>query len=35
MDRVLILAAALVLAGFLNGGIYIVAGTQGSSIVVN
>lgn len=36
MDRLYILAAALVLAGFLSGGIYTASGGgNGASIVVN
>ena len=35
MDKLFILAAAILLAGFLSGGIYTVAGTQGSTTIVN
>ncbi len=35
MDRLYILAVALVLAGFLSGGIYTVTGAGNSGIIVN
>ena len=35
MDRLVILAVAIVIAGGLSGGIYTTVGTQGTSMIVN
>ncbi|MGH2198718.1 hypothetical protein ACQ1Z2_14315 [Enterococcus faecalis] len=35
MDRIYVLAAAIVLAGFLSGGVYSVTGTGNSGMIVN